>query len=314
MDEEKALAGLERGIGDNWRPWAEVRPDDELTWDRELLEAVLAARMEAYDRRTAEIKEACDALPATITLDDGDSLDVAANTREAADQLWKELERSREAALGNVRAIGAFIHGYYKRKQDIVASGQTELQKGSPNVTAMIPALCKKITANRLLQEAKERREREAEALAREVEARRQREEAKRLRREEEAARQSAARKRNEELRAAAEAEAKRLEQQRVEAEREAHQREAEAMAARQSAEAKPAELTRFRSSYGATISTSARWRVDEASINRATLDFDKLRTHFTSTCLVSALNSYCKSGEHEIRGATFHEHRTVRN
>lgn len=304
----------EPGIGHNWRPWAEVRPDDnELTFEPELLEAVLSARTERYADRIAEIKAQCEIVPDEILLDDLETLDHASKIHTAADRLWKEIEQARKAALGQIDAIHDFVHGYYKRRQDEVADGQSTLQKGSPDRTVMIPALGKKIAANRLAQLAKERAEREAEAIEREAEARRQREEADRLRREEDAARQSAARKRNEELRIAADAEAKRLEAARIGAERVAHQGQSEAMVARQAAEAKPADMTRFRNTYGGTVTLAASWKVDTSTIHRPTIDLEALRMHLTFNCLEMAINALAKSGVHQIRGATIREIQKVR-
>lgn len=72
-------------------------------------------------------------------------------------------------------------------------------------------------------------------------------------------------------------------------------------------AEAKPAHMTRaYGSSTGAVASLRTVW-VGEL-VDRAALDLEALRTHFTEEAIQKAINSFVKTGTKELRGARIFE------
>lgn len=290
------------GPGHNIAPFMQVPVGSfDVSWEREILEALLDEHFEPFEQRITEIERNCLALPDEIGLDDDRTVNDAGVVINAANELWKALEAERRSKLQALDRIWDCIHGAYKRRQDKIAAGDTEEQKGTRGITVMIPRIKKAVLDQRMKVEARQRAIEEAEARKREEEARRQREEAERLRRQEEEARRAAARKRNEEARAAAEAEARRLEQQRVEAERAAHTAEGEAVQARTVAEAKPAERTRFRTTYGSTMTTQRTWRVDPNSVDVARVNLEALRHYLAVECFVKAGNArYKATGLHD--------------
>lgn len=103
---------------------------------------------------------------------------------------------------------------------------------------------------------------------------------------------------------AAAEAEAKIREAKDLDAAIEAEERAAAARAAAEAAakaaQAKPAELSRTRGDHGSV--TSLKSFPDFKDLNRAMLDLERLRQHFSIDHIETALRSFCRANAEDIR------------
>lgn len=151
--------------------------------------------------------------------------------------------------------------------------------------------------------EAKARREAEEKAAA---ERRRAQEEAERKEREAREAAEAAARKRSAEARAKAEAEARRaadaaeVARKQREAAEEAERVAAEARhKAEKLAEAPAAEHTRRRSTSAVS---SLQEFVDFRDLDRRNIDLDKLREHFTTDAIETAVRAYARANSDMIK------------
>ena len=79
-----------------------------------------------------------------------------------------------------------------------------------------------------------------------------------------------------------------------------------EAVYASAAAAAKPAELSRTRGDLGAVASLRTEW-VSEVE-DRAVLDLEPLRHHFTPDALDKALRAAVKAGARDIKGARIYQ------
>lgn len=217
----------------------------------------------------------------------------------------KALDQARMAEKGPYEAASNLVHSIFRGVQDKLVR-QT---KGSP--PALKERVEAKLTAYKLARE-------EAARKIREEAARKAREEEDRLRREalaaqraaEEAA-QAAARKRSVEAKEAARIAAEAAEKAAFQA-RENERQAANARAqAEKDAAAPAADLTRARGARGG-VSSLVEYD-DFRDLDRATLNLEALRPHFTTEALEMAVRSYIKSNKGgTLRGVTiFKNHRT---
>lgn len=95
-----------------------------------------------------------------------------------------------------------------------------------------------------------------------------------------------------------------------VEAEKAAEMAQADLVKAEQAADVKAAELSRTRGEYGALSSLRTDWVFGD--IDRASLDLEALRHHFTTAAIESAIRAFIKAGGRELNGTTIYETTTA--
>lgn len=253
---------------DDIPPIGDNNPPPDLLTGERLKDKLHDDHHKLLDRRD-ELLQAFDRLPSDISDDEWDR--KATDFARQLQTLASVTEKTRVGVKEPYLEGQRGVDGFFKSISDPILKSKKEVER--------------RLTKYKLDKEARERRAREdALRIAREEEDRKRREAA-----------EAAAKIKTEDDLAHA-----------VMLEKQAQQAVADTSRAEKDATAKAADLSRARGEYGGVSSLRTRWTFD--SLDRATIDLEKLRQHIPIVALEVALNSFIKAGGREIAGAHIFE------